>query len=236
MTFGLDAYTRNARLKPALITALPTAWTVMAWAPGNALGWSGLWSLFVAGGGMWLLSQMARDRGKRSEKELFDKFGGRPTEQLLSHAQAPNKVRLSRQHEKLRGLLPDVHIPSADDEMKDPSAAHEVYVACTGYLISRTRDDRLLFQENMNYGFRRNLWGLKPFGVAISAGGAVALGLRLYLDFSTQLSVLPLTVVFELLNVLMLAAWLFWFRSSWVMIPAYAYADRLLDALDILED
>ena len=28
MNLGLDAYTRNARLKPALVAALPAAWTV----------------------------------------------------------------------------------------------------------------------------------------------------------------------------------------------------------------
>ena len=57
--FGLDKYDRNARLKPALIAALPAAWTVMAWSPGNALGWGGLWGLIVGAGGTFLLAQMA---------------------------------------------------------------------------------------------------------------------------------------------------------------------------------
>lgn len=234
MNFGLDAYTRNARLKPAFLVALPAAWTVMAWAPGNAIGWTGFWSLFVAAGGTWLLSQIARDRGKRKEKALFDKFGGRPTERLLSHQHAPNKVRLQQRHAKLAELQPDRRLPSARDEARNPAAAQQVYEACIGYLISRTRGDRLVFQENMNYGFRRNLWGLKPIGIAVSAGSVVVLGLRLYQEFLTHAPVSSLLVVFEVLNVLMLIAWLVWFTPSWVMIPATAYAERLLDTLDTL--
>ena len=123
MKFGLDEYALNARLRPALLTALPAAWTVTVWSPGSALGWGGLWGLFVGAGGMWLLSQMARDRGKLKEKKLFDGVGGRPTERLLSHAFAPNKITLARQHAKLADLLPTVKIPEADDESRDPARA-----------------------------------------------------------------------------------------------------------------
>lgn len=179
MNFGLDAYTRNARLKPAFPVALPAAWTVMAWSPGNVMGWTGFWSLFVAGGGTWLLSQMARDRGKLKERALFERFGGRPTERLLSHAHAPNKVRLQQRHAKLAELQPGLSIPSAQDERRNPAAVRQVYEACVSYLITRTRDDRMVFQENMNYGFRSNLWGLKPIGIVVSSGSAVVLGLRL---------------------------------------------------------
>src|SRR5262245_43905742 len=124
MNLGLDAYTRNARLKPALIAMLPVAWTIMAWGPGNASGWSALWTLFVAGGGTWLLSQVARDRGKKKENQLFDSFGGRPTERLLSHGHAQNPTRLRQRHAKLAELLPDLRVPSAEEEIKAPAAAH----------------------------------------------------------------------------------------------------------------
>jgi hypothetical protein len=232
MKYGLDAYTLNARLWPALLTILPAAWTAMAWSPGHEMGWGGLSGLFIASGGMVLLSQMARDRGKRKERALFDKFGGRPSERLLSHEFAPNNIVLAGRHAKLAALMPDVHIPTADEEAHDPGAAHKTYEACVTYLIGRTRDDRMLFQENISYGFRRNLWGLKPYGPLLAAACSLALGLRLYLESMTHATISPLIGVFEALNVAMLAAWLLWFVPAWVMIPARAYAERLLEALD----
>lgn len=235
MKFGLDEYARNARLKPALLVALPAAWTITVWAPGTAVGWGGIWALFVAAGGTLLLSQLARDRGKRKERELFDLHGGGPTERLLSHVHAPNKARLRIQHARLQALLPDLRIPSAEEEMRDPSAAREIYETYTRHLIARTRGDSLLFDENVNFGFRRNLWGLKPFGIAFAAVAAVALGLRLYSDFSRNGAVLPAHVVFEALNVATLALWLFRITPRWVMLAGEAYAQRLLDALDTHE-
>ena len=232
MNLGLDAYTRNARLKPALIAMLPVAWTIMAWAPGNASGWGALWTVFMAGGGTWLLSQVARDRGKAKENQLFAKFGGRPTEQLLSHGSAPNAVRLRQRHGKLSMLLPDLRLPSPDEEIRAPGDAHDTYQACTAFLISRTRDDRILFQENMNYGFRRNLWGLKPVGITLSAGSAAAVGLRLHREFQNTSLLDPLLAGVDVLNILMLILWVAWITPAWVIIPARAYAERLLDALD----
>lgn len=233
MSLGLDEYSRNARLKPALLTVVPAAWTVMAWAPVERWGWSGLWGVFVAAGGTLLVAHMGRDLGKRKERALHDRFGGRPSERLLSHEHAPNKVRLNQRHSKLRGLMPDVPIPTADEETRDPAKAHATYNACVDYLVALTRDNQLLFQENMNYGFRRNLWGLKPFGVAVAGCAVAALGFRIYQLFSTNSTIAGL-MVFEAFNILMLAAWIFWFTPAWVMIPSRAYAERLLEALDTL--
>ena len=234
MNFGLDYYTRNARLKPALIAALPAAWTVMAWAPGHALGWGGLWAVIVGAGGTFLLSQMARDRGKRMEPGLFAKFGGRPTEKFLSHAHAPNKVRLGLLHEKLAQLVPEVYIPTADEERRDPAAANDVYEACVRRVIALTREDRLLLQENTNYGFRRNMWGLRPFGVAIASAAVLVLGLRLFMDLSSHRTVSPLVATFEVLNVAMLVVWTLWATPASARIAANAYAERLFDAVEAL--
>ena len=70
-------------------------------------------------------------------------------------------------HKKLSELLNGTAIPTPQDEKRDPERADQVYDACVSCLIERTRDKtrfRLLFEENCNYGFRRNLWGMKPLG------------------------------------------------------------------------
>jgi hypothetical protein len=236
VNIGLDEYSRNARLKPALLTALPAALTVATWSSGGVTGWSGAWGLFVAAGGTWFLSQLARDRGKRKERELFEGNGGRPTELLLSHNHAPNKVTLAQRHAKLGRLMPQVPIPSVADEQNEPSRTREIYTAWVSYLISRTRDDRLLLQENISYGFRRNLWGLKPVGLVVSVGSAVVLGLQLFSDASLHIAVSSIDVVAQLVNVLAIVCWLFLVAPDWVLVPGRAYAERLMEALDRLAE
>jgi hypothetical protein len=190
----------------------------------------------VAAGGTLLLSQLGRDGGKRKERELFERHGGRPTERSLSHAHAPNKTRLRLVHAKLCTLLPEIRLPTEEEEMHDPRAASEIYAVCVHHAISRTRSDKLLFQENVNFGFRRNLWGLKPFGITCATCATIFLGLRLYGDFAAHRFVAPLHVVFEVLNVAMLVLWVWWITSSWVMLSGEAYAERLLDSIDALPE
>jgi hypothetical protein len=232
---GLDVYTRRSRLQPALLVALPAAVTVLAWSPGAALGWGGLWSLVVACGGTYLLSQVARDCGYGKESWLFGKFGGRPTELMLSHRDAPNQVTLKVRHKKLQELG-GFKMPTAAAEQKDFAGAMNVYNACVTFLLGRTRDKikyALLFEENCNYGFRRNLWGMKAkFGLPIALVCTLVLGLRLYMEFSVHRIVPLLTVSMEALNVVLLLGWIFWFTPGWVMVVARKYAERLLEALD----
>jgi hypothetical protein len=144
-------------------------------------------------------------------------------------------MTLVRRHSVLARLVPNIAIPSAADEAKDRGAANATYASCVAWLIARTRDDRLLLQENINYGFRRNLWGLKPWGLTIATSATIVLGLRLYLLFVSHLRVSPFVVVFEVCNVLMIAFWVRVVSTAWAMIPARAYAERLFDALDRLE-
>lgn len=230
MTIGLDEYSRNARLKPALLVILPAAITVAVWSPNIALAWSGMWATIVALGGTFLIAQIGRDWGKAKEGRLFARFGGRPSELLLSHEHAPNKIRLAAQHARLCALQPTIVMPSADDERRDPSAANQVYDACTRFLIGRSRDNRLLLQENINYGFRRNLWGLKPMGLSIALASSAFLGAMLYVNgiggFSSRV------IVAESINLVMTLAWLLIITPGWVMVPARAYAERLLETLD----
>jgi hypothetical protein len=237
---GLDKYDRNARLKPALLAILPLAWTAMSWAPGHELGWGGLWSLFVLSGGTFLLAQMARDGGKALEAKLFQGWGGRPTERSLSYAGCGNPALLRRRHALLRGLVPDAEIPSSpEQESADREGAGQAYAACTSWLINKTRNRAaypLVFAENCAYGFRRNLIGLKPYGLAVSLVCAAVLGLRLAGQFLSHETVSPWMLGAEALNILLALAWTFVFRRDWVRVPADAYAERLLETLDSVSE
>lgn len=232
-----NTYSRRARLRPAMIIALPLALATLAWFPKGILGWGTFWSLFVWCGGTALAAQVARDAGKRKEPELFRRWGGKPTTRLLRHRDSPNKIVLERRHRKLGVLLGGVAMPTTAGEASDPDNADHIYDACTALLLERTRDRKkyeLLFEENCNYGFRRNLWGMKPLGVITSVAGVLSVAALITTDLRATIRPTPLAVVCGAIDLILLVGWLVWFTPEWVRIPADAYAERLLSACETL--
>jgi hypothetical protein len=76
----------------------------------------------------------------------------------------------------LASRIEGLSMPDRDQESTDPAAADQAYSSASRWLLTQTRDTKkfyILFQENMSYGFRRNLLGLKGLAVAICLGGAV---------------------------------------------------------------
>ncbi|MCX6545739.1 MAG: hypothetical protein NTV05_15165 [Acidobacteria bacterium] len=233
----LDPYVRRARLQPALLVALPVALAVLAWFPTDALVAGALWSFIVWSGGTALIAQVARDRGKAKEPELFAKWGGRPTARLLRHNDSANPVMVEHRHRKLALVLPNVHMPSRDEEMANPKAADAVYDACTVYLLEKTRSRDafpLVFEANCDYGFRRNFWGMKPLGLTLAFLAAAAIGLLLYRDVATDDSIRPVPVASAVVAAALVVGWLGLFKPNWVKTTADAFAERLLAALENL--
>jgi len=235
---GLDAYTFRTRLLPALLVLLPAGLAALAWFPELQASWTPILSLVVACGGIALLAQVGRDRGRAKEPMLYASWGGKPTTRLLRHRDAPNKVLLARRHAKLQELLSDVQIPTPVEEQADPAKADEVYDACVAFLIEKTRDRQrfpIVFDENCNYGFRRNLWGLKPIGIAVAAVSAALVGALIVVTVRVNRADLPaLAVAAGGAHVAMLLAWVLWFTPDWVKATAEAYAERLLGSCDSL--
>ena len=68
-------------------------------------------------------------------------------------------------------------LPTKEEEESSPVSADTKYKSAIGSLLEATRDTSkfpLVFAENANYGFRRNLWGLRPIGTPIAV--VLALG------------------------------------------------------------
>ncbi len=144
--------------------------------------------------------------------------------------------RSRTRHRRLAELLPDLKFPSPYEEAADPATADAIYEAAAVYLRENTRDRdrfRLVFEENCNYGFRRNLLGMKPVGVAMAllGVGAVVVILSGRLDMEAHV---PTTVAACAINLLLLLAWLFWITPNWVKAAADEYADRLLGTTSTL--
>jgi hypothetical protein len=235
---NLDIYTRRSRLSPALITALPITLTALMFFP-NEYALLGVFvSLLVYCGVTVLLAQVGRDMGKQKEEALFESWGGKPTTRLLRHRQTSNLLVLTQQHRKLQAMLPNLSLPTALEESDSLSWADKTYEACAAYLRNQTRDREkfnLIFEENCNYGFRRNLWGMKAISILLTLLGIMLSTTLIVLHLLWwKTSVPTFVIVCSAANLTLLLLWVFLFTPTWVRIAANAYAERLLEACDRL--
>jgi hypothetical protein len=228
----LDTYTRRARLQPALLAVIPIGIAVLTWFPKGLTEWGVFAGLLASAGGTALLARVARIRGKKLEPKLFELWGGKPTTIALRHRSAANPVLLERRHAQLSRIASGIHVPRAVEEKVDPRSADAAYDACVAVLVERTRDRKrfpLLFEENCNYGFWRNLWGLRPIGIASSVLGIFSIAFLTYRhSFALDLR----AAVGGSIDLIFLFGWLFFIRQHLVRMAAVSYSDRLLGACE----
>jgi len=235
----LDSYTRQARLYPALIVICPIALLILVWFPALWTTLGIVASVASSFGLSLLLSQVARDRGKRLEQWLFDSWGGKPSVALLRHRDARiDEHTKSRYRAFLSAQLPQLSLPAAAEEAANLADADRAYQSATAWLLTQTRDTKrfaILFKENISFGFRRNLWGLKPVGVGVVLAAALASTAAIAIKFvAGQGAPAPEIVIVTLGLWLLSIVWVGVITPRWVRIPADAYGMQLLAACDTL--
>jgi hypothetical protein len=225
-----DRYTFQARLLPVFITVLPISAFIIAIFPTELTLLGTVAGVATSMGLPALLSHIGRDSGKKKESQLFATWGGVPSNLMLSYQDSTfDKNSLERYRTRIADLM-NITLPSLHDEAKAYTDAMEIYQSCTNFLRERTRDTKtfaLLFSENINYGFRRNLWGLKPVGITMAVLFAVACSVVLYFDLITG-SPYIVSSILTAFCFLLLGLWVFIIKPEWVKVPAQAYAERLI--------
>ena len=189
------------------------------------------------------MTHIGRDRGKALEPTLFKAWDGTPSVAMLRHRDSrlagPTKERYRA---FLTGAVPGMELASSDEEEKCPTLADDGYMSATSWLLAQTRDRGrfgLLFQENINYGFRRNIWALKRPAIVVDVIVFSAV-LTIESEFwIATMSVMSLatdipSVMCVALIVTHILVFLFIIRPNWVRVPAEAYAQQLLAACDVL--
>ncbi len=233
--FGLDSHSRWTRLAPVLFVSFPVGLVIISWYPFEPEKWGVFLSVATAAGVAVFLTQLGHDQGETKEKELIRRWGDRPTTTCLSHHSSPlNALTIKRYHAKLRRLRRDLKIPSAEEETGNPQGARQIYESATDFLLERTRDERsfpLLAAERLNYGFRRNLWAMKPAGLSIAAISAILCFIRVAYQWEEPDAVAMLSAFVCLVLVIL---WAIRITPSWVRIAANAFARRLVATLDVL--
>jgi hypothetical protein len=240
MTLDLikDGYDRKARLYPALLVVLPIAVAVGAVVSIRESVVESAAAALASCGGAFLLTQLARDRGKRGESALFNQWGGMPSITILRHSnQRIDALTKARYHKRLSALVKGTKSPSVAMEEENPRLSDDTYSTWCSYLRSHTRDTKkyaLLFQENVNYGYRRNVWGLRPFGLTTSALSLVICSGWAYLVYKASGHVQGELVGSAVIDLLLLTFWGVVVSPQWIQIPANAYAERLVETVEHL--
>ncbi|MGO7543143.1 hypothetical protein ACC786_12025 [Rhizobium ruizarguesonis] len=175
----LDGYVVRARLFPAILAIAPALVFLLVTVGGNYedLGLPEVLMSLTVGVLFFAFADIARRFGRRAERKVFTSSGGRPFPTVLRHRdKVVNPKSKAHYHSYLSRELGEA-APSPEQEDADPVAADEFYVSCGDLLRERTRDQsrfHLLFAENVSYGFRRNLYGLKYSGLLLNAVTAAA--------------------------------------------------------------
>lgn len=230
---NLDRYDRNARLQPALLVLLPLLVLAGVWYPAARTGYGWLLSLMVVCGATYLMAQFARSRGRALEAQWGDRIGRRHSVRLLSHADreipAAQKMRVA---EWVRAHGPG--LPSEEDERRDPVEAAERRAVGMAWLLEATRPEAaesLLLNENVSYGFWRNMRGLRPFGLGSSLVAAI-LDVALLVRAGVADDRFPLGIACGVFCGLSLIAWSRLVSVRAVENASRVYADRLFAQID----
>jgi hypothetical protein len=233
----LDPYDRKARLYPALLAMLVPVVAALLIVPAHSNQIINLASIAVALGGLMLLSALGRERGKRIEPGLFEQWGGAPTTQLLLRSTSSlDHLTLERYRQFLQERVQSLYFPDEESEFTDLKHAEAVCESSVKWLREATRDTKkfpLVFAENTNYGFRRNLLGVKPVALFLSIASLLTVGIHAWIVGSGELG--TVSVQSWLAGAVTFAGLLFWVfvvTPEFVKTTAFAYATALLAACD----
>jgi hypothetical protein len=167
-----DAYTMKARLVPTIIAGAPAfafAAIFVSWGRlglTHAIAGTALTVLFAA------FADVARRRGKAIEPKLIERMGGLPTTTTLRHRDDTYDADTKADFHAFIAARLGKPAPTAAEEAADPAAADGYYARGATWLRENTRDAKkfdILLNENISYGFRRNLLGLKLPGFLLNA-------------------------------------------------------------------
>ena len=166
-----DAYSVRARLFPAIVAAAPGLAALALLISWKSFGLSNV----VASLGMLVLlyaiADLARARGRAVEGKLFAEHGGKPSITMFRRSDENiDAGSKDRYRAFLAGKL-NVTAPSPADEAADQASADAFYGQCGNWLRENTRDAKafpILFGENVTYGFRRNLFGVRWLALGLN--------------------------------------------------------------------
>jgi hypothetical protein len=243
-----DTYSLNARVKPAFLVFFPVVISLFVlYEPSRSWGGASL-TLIISFGIISFAANQMSTRGNIIQEKLFKKWGAAPTTIIMRHSDVRlDKYTKNRYTQRLEALVNNFSAVSLEQELANRDDADQMYRTATNYLREHTRDTKkytLIFNENISYGFSRNIRAFKWVGIAINL---LVLACSLFVivqknkeivtqQFSDMLFLLPFeqTSLIAIL-ILGLLVWIFIVTEKWVEVRAFAYARALLASCEQIE-
>ena len=230
-----DKYNIRARISVGVIVVSPLLVQVQLVIPNlNGLSTTAV-LIFIAVCLCNLLVIIPRVSNDRITKSCFgDEL---PTERLLQPADCSiDDITKQRYYGFLRKSIRGISFDTSDEEKLRNSI-----ISSVAWLRSNTRDKTkfpLIYEENINYGFARNLYGLKRYGVLISVVSMIVDMAILVIEktaiYTNRFSLAGASISF-VISVLFLLMWVIVVKEELVRFCGEKYARELLSACDYLE-
>ena len=243
--FSINQYTLRARVQPGLIVVLPVVLMVLAFlATQPLLATALLGVLGTTVGGTAIISYFGREQGRKKEPGLWKSWDGPPTTRLLRHRRSPCDPEFAPELRQEIEVWSGRSLPTEQQEKDSREWADKVYGDVVASLREATRENSkfpLVFESNINYGFRRNLWGLHRVGITAATIFAVIAWAHLLLTvwgrpwpepwwriFASPDSVVVIRMIIAFIDTALVSFWLFRVNKAWIKPAADEYAQRLL--------
>ncbi len=226
-----DPYERKARLYPALICLFPVMVSISLSFPKVYSTLSGFVALAAAIGVMQLMAHLARDRGKHLEQTLFEAWGGMPSVVILRYRDKTIPGPAKTKYHAVLAKKSNIVAPTELFEKENPKEADDIYESWSDFLRGKTRDGKkyaLVFKENINYGFRRNLLGIKRFCILSALISFVILlfpSLKSLMLSEIQIATGTLLIIYTMIFIFVVS-------DRWVKTVANAYSKNLIEAIN----
>ncbi len=160
----LDAYSVKARYYPALLATIPGLVALAILISWSRFGLTTVVASTAIPVLVFAAADTARRLGKRIEQRIYDESGGKPSVVMLRYSDKTFDTASKEQYRPFLASKINQPVPTELQEQQDLKAGDGFYERSGGWLRENTRNVNkfgVLFAENITYGFRRNLFGLK---------------------------------------------------------------------------
>ncbi|MGY0565000.1 MAG: hypothetical protein ACW7DQ_16115 [Paraglaciecola chathamensis] len=233
-----EHYAIHARFMPVFVLIFPLVLTVLAWHPQAKTLLGGAMTLLISFGVMSLLSIYISNLGNDLQDNYFKKWGGAPSTLLL----LPSNKELDRYTKQryfkwLNRKCSGLDLPETIDNQVESEELYEKIRSAGNYMREYTRDRKKycqLYNDNVAYGFARNIVAIKKAGLVIASISLISNALFLYFLTETNF---PQTINYMGVLALLVAAICLLIHSivlneKFVKRRAYRYACTLFETCD----
>ena len=166
-----------------MLAVAPAIALVIALVLSGSSGMSKMFSGAIVAILIYAFADLGRRFGKSKEARIYEDAGGMPSILMLRYRNTDFDQTTKARYLGFLARQIKARVPTESEEMTDPAACDTFYAMCGTWLREHTRDTknfRLVFNELVTYGFRRNLYGLRLMGLVVNAVVVVLCIIYLY--------------------------------------------------------